>query len=42
MQAQLDKVSYVEVSLGKGGLAVKTRDGSEVHRARWYLKGIIY
>ena len=42
MQAPLDKARDVEVSLDKGGLAVKTRDGSEVRRARWYLKGTIY
>jgi len=73
MQAQLDKASNVDVSLSKGGLAVKTRDGrfstniggrmqldvatygegshgagstlgdgSEVRRARLYLKGTIY
>jgi len=73
MQAQLDKATNVEVSVSKGGLAVKTRDGAfttkiggrmqldaatysedrqgagstlgdgtEIRRARLYMKGTIY
>jgi len=73
VQAKLDKVTNVEVSVSKGGLAVKTRDGAfttkiggrmqldvatysedrqgagstlgdgtEVRRARLYMKGTIY
>ena len=73
MQAKLDKATNVEVSVSKGGLAVKTRDGAfttkiggrmqldaatysedrsgagstlgdgtEVRRARLYMKGTIY
>lgn len=73
IQAQLDKATNVEVNIGKGGLAVKTRDGdfttkiggrmqldaawsgedasgsgstlgdgTEIRRARVYLKGTVY